>query len=148
MSPATVKRSFDFLGIVANVVNEVWLQSTALSVILTVADSILGSATDTSDTFTNNSTSGMLKDTIAYKMKFPSNYFIEKGNYSDNSLSAERFEFIAEMATKESEQLSAYWTYAVADFTFRLGWADITGQSGSKIYTDYKELGYYNNNND
>jgi hypothetical protein len=138
--------SFDFLGIVAGIINESWLQSTALSVILTVADSILGSSDeDTSNTFTNTSTSGMVNNTSAYKMKFPSNYYIEKGNYGDTSTDDERFEFIAEMATVKSDLPRAYWTYAIADFTFRLCWGDITGQSGSKVYTDYKELGYYNN---
>lgn len=49
------------------------------------------------------------------------------------------------MATTDSSHAQSYWTYAVADFTFRIGWNDITGQSGSKVYTGYKECGYYNN---
>ncbi len=62
----------------------------------------------------------------------------------DNTL-AERFEYDAFMATKNSNLTRQYWTYAVADFTFRIYWATITGIEGEQTYTGYKELGYYNN---
>ena len=83
----------------------------------------------------------------SHAITFPSSYFIEKGSYGLVNTSAERFEYVADMRTKNSALQTNYWTYAVASFSFRLGWADITGQSGSRIYTGHKELGYYNNYN-
>lgn len=120
-------------------------QTAPLSSILTIADSILSLSEGDSKEFINMQQGGFLYDTSAYKIKFPAEYYIEESGYGLDNPVAQRFEYGAVMVTTDSNLARSYWTYAVADFTFRISWADITGQSGSKVYTDYKELGYYNN---
>ena len=136
--------SFNFVGLSAAVTG-LAPQTAPLSSILTLADSILSLSEGDSESFTNTHQGGALYNTSAYKIKFPANYYIEESGYGLDNPQAERFEYNAIMATSNSNLSRSYWTYAVADFTFRIGWADITGQSGSKVYTGYKELGYYNN---
>lgn len=136
--------NFSYVGLTESITSLI-PQTATLSTILSIADTILSLDVGDSTPFTNTSEGGLAMDAAAYKIKFPSNYFIEKSGYGLNSTAAERFEFIAFMGTKCSNLSYNYWTYAIADFTFRLSWADITGQSGSKVYTEYKELGYYNN---
>ena len=133
-----------FWGLTAAVTG-VFPQTATLSAILTAADSILGLTTGSTISFTNGEQGGTLANTKAYKLKFPSSYYIEKSSYGLDNPSAERFEYVANMATTDSSLPRQYWTYAIADFTFTLGWETITGLSGSRIYSDYVTLGYYNN---
>jgi hypothetical protein len=135
---------FRIVGLGAAVTG-IFPQTATLASILAGADGILSLNEGREVTFTNTNRGGALINTKAYKLKFPEDYYIEESGYGIPSVEAQRFEYGAVMATTNSSLTQSYWTYAVADFTFRIGWEDITGQSGSKVYTDYKELGYYNN---
>ena len=134
-----------FVGVAAAVTG-ILPQAATLSTILSIADSILSLNTGYSQAFNTSSQTGALINTSAYKIKFPGNYYIASSGYGLDNAAAERFEYDAWMATIDSTLPLNYWTYAVADFTFEIRWSDISGeQSGSKVYTGYKELGYYNN---
>jgi len=142
---------FSFFG-TASAITSILPQTATLSSILAIADIIFYLDPNDNDdttlvdetTFTNNH-SGLLMEAGSHAITFPSSCFIEKGSYGLANNSAERFEYVADMRTKDSNKQTNYWTYAVASFSFRLGWGDITGQSGSIMYTGDKELGYYNN---
>ena len=121
-------------------------QTATLSTLLSVADPILGLFTGYETSFNTTNQGGMLPNSArAYKFKFPDDAYIETSSYGDSSTNVERFEFVAFMATSNSNLSERYWTYAIADAYCVISWADITGQSGYREYEIYKELGYYNN---
>ena len=136
--------SFNFTGLAAAVTG-IFPQTATLSSILSAADAVLGLNTGTSKSFVNTATVS-LTNTRVHKLRFPASYSIMESGYGLYEDEAERFGYMAFMATKNSSLSKNYWTYAVADFTFDLNWTDLTGgQSGSKKYEEYKTLGYYNN---
>lgn len=133
--------SFPFTGLAAAVTG-LFKQTASLSQILSVANEIQNLIAVETTQFTNDQEGGALINTRAYKIQFPTDYYIDEYG---SGLQSQRFEYIANMVTVDSNQQTSVWTYAVAGFTFKMSWADITGQSGSRVYTGYKELGYYNN---
>ena len=136
--------NYSFWGLAAAVAG-VSPEGTTLATLLSVADSILsinaGDPTEFSNTRDGGSTGGVK----AYKMKFPDNYYIQESGIALNNTQAERFEFIANMSTSNRYLSKNVQTYAIADFRFRLAWAGMDGQSGSRNYEDYKSVTYYTN---
>lgn len=135
---------FNFLGLAAAITG-ILTQNATVAAICAVADAILALNTGTSTQFTNTNQGGVLINTSAYSIEFPAEYFIERSGYGIANAQAERFEFDAFMATSNSNAATNYWTYAVADISFVLGWANGEGDSGSQTYNVSQELGYYNN---
>ena len=136
--------NFSFVGLAAAVTG-IFPQTATVSTLLAAADPILGLFTGSSKSFTNTNSGGSLINTSVYKIKFPGNYYIEESGYGIPNTQAERFEYVAFMATSNSNLTRQYRTYAVADAYFVLSWEDITGQAGSQVYEVSKQLGYYNN---
>lgn len=136
--------AFNFLGLASSITG-LLSQNATLDTICAVADTILGLNTGTSAAFTNTQQGGMLINTCAYSIKFPEDYYIERSGYGLDNTNAQRFEFDAFMVTGNSNVATNYWTYAVADISFVLGWANGEGDSGSQTYNVSQELGYYNN---
>lgn len=134
----------EFVGFVASVMS-LLPQTASVGAILSAADGILAAGTGQSHPFTNTEQGGSLSNTGAYKIKFPADFFIDDSGVGVSNTQAERFEYVAFMATTNSDLERAYWTTAVADFSFDLSWADVTGQSGMKPYKEHKELSYRNN---
>ena len=133
---------FSFLPIIATITSII-PQTATLSTILSAADSILNSGSSSSAT---NQTAIGGTNCGVFKMKFPSEYYIEESGYGINNLYAERFELDVSVATNNSSLTKNINTYAVVDFSFDISWDDIYGdQPGSQSYSGYKYIAYVGN---
>lgn len=112
--------------------------------ILSAADAILGLSTGTQVTFQNGG-STVLSDKKVFKMRFPTEYYISESASGLSEYAQQKFELVATMATADSSQTRNVSTYAVADFRFKISWADVTGQSGSKVYEATRVFNYLGN---
>ena len=120
-------------------------QTATVGTILNIAKSVLEAIPDESYTFQNGVQSAMLRNKYAYKIQFPSNFYIDDSGDDVSELHAERFEYVAEMATTNSDLEAFCETSAFASFSFNLNWAAVTGESGYQNYARNIQLDYVGN---